>query len=109
MHVTPELDGQGRWSCASHGTDLKVEEQRKGCSKHQYIPILLAKTASPVDLTKDNGLIYQMADGKQFVNGDPAVNPDYISSQEIHACKDKIMLVDQQALELRKQHNARFV
>jgi hypothetical protein len=50
-----------------------------------------------------------MADGKQFVNGDPDKNPDYISSQEIHACKDKIMLTDQQALDLRKQHNGRFV
>jgi hypothetical protein len=50
-----------------------------------------------------------MADGKQFVNGDPELNPDYISSQEIHACKDKTALVDELALDLRKQHNGRFV
>jgi hypothetical protein len=50
-----------------------------------------------------------MADGKQFVNGDPELNPDYISSQEIHACKDKIMLTDNQTLELRTKHNGRFV
>jgi hypothetical protein len=109
VHVTPEMDGQGRWSCASLGTDLTTDQQRKGCGKHQYIPILLAKTASPVDLTQDNGLVYKTPDGKQFVNGDPAVNPNYISSQEIHACADKTALVDEQALELRKQHNARFV
>jgi hypothetical protein len=109
VHATPEMDGQGRWSCDSHGIDLATDEQRMGCNSHRYIPILLAKTATPVDSTADHGVVYQMADGKQFVNGDPELNPDYISSQEIHACKDKVMLVDQQALELRKQHNGRFV
>jgi hypothetical protein len=103
------MDGQGRWSCASLGTDLTTDQQRKACSKHQYIPILLAKTASPVDVTENNGLIYEMTTGVQFVNGDPAVNPDYISSQEIHACTDKTALVDKFALHLRKQHNGRFV
>jgi hypothetical protein len=68
---------------------------------------LLSKSATPVDLVP-GGVVYEM-DGKQFVNGDPDKNPDYISSQEIHACKDKVMLVDQQALDLRKQHNGRFV
>jgi len=109
VHATPEMDGQARWSCASHSKNLTQDEQRKGCDKHQYIPILLAKTASPVDLTPDNGLIYKTLDGKQFVNGDPKVNPDYISSAEIHACADKTALVDKVALDLRKQHNARFV
>jgi hypothetical protein len=109
VHATPEMDGQGRWSCASLGTDLTTDQQRKACSKHQYIPILLAKTANPVDLTQDNGLVYKTPNGKQFVNGDPELNPDYISSAEIHACKDKIMLTDEQALDLRKQHNGRFV
>jgi hypothetical protein len=109
VHVTPEMDGQGRWSCASLGTDLTTDQQRKACSKHQYIPILLAKTASPVDVTENNGLVYKTPEGVEFINGDPAVSPDYISSAEIHACSDKVMLVDQQALELRKQHNGRFV
>jgi len=56
-----------------------------------------------------DAVVYQMADGKQFVNGTPLVNADWIDSEEIHACKDKIMLTDPQALELRKQHNGRFV
>jgi hypothetical protein len=50
-----------------------------------------------------------MADGKQFINGDPEKNFDHISSAEIHACTDKTALVDEFALGLRKQHNARFV
>jgi hypothetical protein len=88
---------------------LTADQQLKGCGKHQYIPILLAKTATPVDLTDEGGLIYKMQDGKQFVNGNPEVNSDYISSAEIHACADKTALVDEFALDLRKQHNARFV
>jgi hypothetical protein len=109
LHATPELDGQGRWSCNSHGVDLSTNEQRKGCSRHRYIPILLAKTALPADSTEDYGVVYKTPEGKQFVNGNPEVNPDYISSAEIHACADKTALVDEFALDLRKQHNARFV
>jgi hypothetical protein len=107
VYATPEIDGQGRWSCAEHRADLPIDTQRTGCDLHRYIPILLSKSATPVDLVP-GGVVYEM-DGKQFVNGDPDKNSDYISSQEIHACKDKIMLVDQHALELRKQHNGRFV
>jgi hypothetical protein len=103
------MDGQGRWSCASHEIDLATEDQRKGCNRHRYIPILLAKTATPIDRTHDSSIVYQMPDGKKFVNGDPEFRPDFITSAEIHACKDKIMLVDQQALELRTKHNGRFV
>jgi hypothetical protein len=50
-----------------------------------------------------------MADGKRFTNGDPAKNPDHLSSQEIHACADKTILVDEQCLEIRKQHGGKFV
>ena len=83
-------------------------EQRKGCGNHRYIPILLAKTAKPIDMDGD-AVVYEMADGKRFTNGDPDKNPDHISSAEIHACADKTALVDEFALDLRKQHNARFV
>jgi CRISPR/Cas system-associated exonuclease Cas4 (RecB family) len=106
-HVTPEMDGKARWSCSVHQKDLPVMNQRTGCDSHRYIPILLAKFAKPVDMV-DAGVVYQMGD-KQFINGYPDASPDHISSAEIHACKDKVMLTDAQALELRKQHNGRFV
>ena len=54
-------------------------------------------------------IAYEMADGKRFTNGDPAKNPDHLSSQEIHACADKTILVDEQCLEIRKQHGGKFV
>ena len=106
-HVTPEMDGKARWSCSYHDKDLPVMNQRKGCDSHRYIPILLAKFAQPVDMNGD-AVVYQMED-KQFVNGTPAVNQAWISSQEIHACKDKSALIDDLALQLRSQHNGKFV
>jgi len=107
-HATPELDGHGRWTCSAHGQDLPTSKQRTGCDDHRYIPILLAKTAHPVDMDGD-GVVYEMADKKRFVNGNPAKNPDHIASQEIHACADKSMLVDEQCITLRKQHSGKFV
>ena len=107
-HATPEMDGKARWTCSHHGKDLPVIKQREGCDSHRYIPILLAKFAHPVDMDGD-AVVYQMDDGKQFVNGTPLVNADWINSEEIHACKDKIMLTDELALKLRKKHNGRFV
>jgi hypothetical protein len=83
--------------------------QRKGCNDHRFIPILLSKTGHPVDLDQNDNVVYKTPEGKQFVNGDPDKNPDHISSSEIHACADKTALVDEFALDLRKQHNARFV
>jgi hypothetical protein len=102
------MDGQARWSCQTHQKDLSVSDQRQGCADHRIIPILLAKTAHPID-TDGDGVVYQMADGKRFTNGDPNKNPDHLTSQEIHACADKTILVDEQCLELRKQHGGKFV
>ena len=101
------MDGKARWSCLHHGKDLPVMKQREGCSSHRYIPILLANFAQPVDMDGD-AVVYQMAD-KQFVNGDRATNPAYLTSPEIHACKDKVMLTEPQALELRVQFKGQFV
>jgi hypothetical protein len=109
VHATPELDGNAVWSCASHTTVLSEKMQRKGCNDHRFIPILLSKTGHPVDLDQNDNVVYKTPEGKQFVNGDPDKNPDHISSAEIHACADKTALVDEFALDLRKQHNARFV
>lgn len=108
VHITPELDGRGRWSCNQHKTNLEIDKQRAGCADHRYIPILLAKFAKARDTDHGGAVVYQMGH-EQMVNGDPAFNRDHISSAEIHACKDKMMLVDYEALELRKKHNARFV
>jgi CRISPR/Cas system-associated exonuclease Cas4 (RecB family) len=106
-HATPEMDGKARWTCSAHQKDLSVANQLDGCKMHRFIPILLHKFAQPVDMDGD-AVVYQMGD-KQFVNGTPANNKKHISSAEIHACKDKTVLVDDFALGLRLEHGGTFV
>jgi len=106
-HVTPEMDGNARWSCAVHQNDIPVATQRTGCDTHRYIPILLSKFAQPVDMDGD-AVVYQIGNN-QFVNGTPANHSTHISSAEIYACNDKTVLVDDFALNLRLQHGGRFV
>lgn len=40
-HVTPELDGDRRWSCALWKEDLPLPTQKAGCTGHRYIPALV--------------------------------------------------------------------
>lgn len=101
-HATPELDGDGDWSCARHsGKRLTVAEQRTGCQAHRYIPILLRNIAEPVDASEqDNWVKYRLKeDGAEFVNG---ASPSGFDSVEIHASKHKVMLGDAQVQEIKK-------
>ena len=107
-HATPELTGKAVWSCASHQTELTVDQQRKGCENHRYIPILLTKIAKPVDMDGD-AVVYQLDDGQQFTNGDPKVNPKHLASTEIHAVKDKSVLVHENIMKIRIQYDGRLV
>lgn len=107
-HVTPELTGKAVWSCASHQTELTVDQQRKGCENHRYIPILLTKIAKPVDMDGD-AVVYQLDDGQQFTNGNPKVNPKHLASTEIHAAKDKSVLVHEDVMNIRVKYDGRIV
>jgi hypothetical protein len=98
-HSTPEMDGDGRWSCAKRECDIAVEEKRSGCEMHRFIPILLESFAEPTDMVGD-GVKYAMADGREFINGTP---PLAFTSNEIRAAKDKRILVDEEVMQLRKQ------
>lgn len=62
-HATPELDGDGRWTCARFGCDVTTAAQRQGadCPAHVFIPALLpwrAVNAHPDEgwIEYDNGL-----------------------------------------------------
>lgn len=65
-HATPELDGDGRLSCARYGIDLSTEIQRRGaeCPQHVFIPALLPWPA--VDADEQAGSIRYQGGG---VNG----------------------------------------
>lgn len=82
-HSTPEQDGS--WSCGRHGPGIPVEFQRVGCPDHRYLPPLLERIGTPVDVA-GNDVIYQTADGATFTNGEP---PAGFTSAEIRACEDK--------------------
>ena len=107
-HITPELDGNADWSCHVHAGKVSNSIQRDGCAQHRYIPILLAKSAKPMDVDGD-AVVYQMADGQQFINGDPKVNPKHFASAEIHAAKDKAVLVDEKVMKIRIQFDGKIV
>ena len=69
-HATPEMDGDGRWSCAKFGCDLPLDAQRQGgqCPAHAFIPALMPWPA--VDANAEAGWIeYQKPDGTKLRNG----------------------------------------
>jgi hypothetical protein len=106
VHATPEMDGNGRWSCARHCRDLTVEQQRAGCPDHLYIPALVSY-AEQVDAdAAANWISYRLPDGRQFRNG-PADPASYPSSEL--AVMDPGMLADAGADELRAMFGARHV
>jgi PD-(D/E)XK nuclease superfamily len=89
-HSTPVVAGgaPGAWSCAIGGAPVDTTEgQRRGCAGHRYIPILLERTAKPVDYDQTHrDVVYEADDGKRFANGE---GPASFSSREIRGfgCK----------------------
>jgi hypothetical protein len=99
-HATPEMQGDGRWSCARFDCDLPVDVQRQGdqCPAHVFIPALMPWPA--VDADEAAGWIeYQKQDGTKFRNG-----PGGYASRELVA--NAAMAGDAVADEIRKQFQA---
>lgn len=92
-HSTPEMDGDGLWTCTMYGTSpvpLPIKMQRTGCSQHRYIPILLERFAVQKDYV--NGDVVYETEAGEFANGDP--NNGALASEEIRNCEQKVMLAD---------------
>ena len=82
-HATPEMDGDGRWSCARHGRDVTAAEQFNGCDEHVYLPSLVT-FAEQVDADEAaNRVGYVLPDGRRFANGPRA--DDSFGSVELFA------------------------
>ena len=95
-HATPELDGNGRWSCARCQRDLTPAEQARPCPHHRYIPALVT-FAEAVDANEgENWIEYRLPDGRLFRNGDPATAkpgaPVTLTSQELPAGRHAVGL-----------------
>jgi hypothetical protein len=86
VHATPELDGDGRWSCARLLKDLTFPEQQAACPDHLFIPALVP-WGKAVDANEDeNWIEYEAADGFRFRNaGQCARGPDAYGSKELRA------------------------
>lgn len=84
LHATPELDGDGRWSCAKRAIpSLTLAAQQAACSDHLYIPALVTWGALD-DASESEGWVqYACADGFKFRNG-PRL-PGSFSSTELAA------------------------
>ncbi len=92
-HSTPEMDGDGKWTCSLAGAspvEIPTPVQRTGCSQHRYIPILLERFGQQVDYV--NGDVVYESEAGRFTNGDP--NNGSLASQEIRDCEQKVMLPD---------------
>lgn len=90
-HSTPFTDGDaGAWNCQDKLSTITLDTQRKGCSQHRYIPILLERFAKQSDYV--NGDVVYEGEAGKFANGDPSNGA--LASEEIRACEQKIMLAD---------------
>ena len=68
LHATPEPDGDGRWSCARHRTDLTFEAQQAGCPHHLFIPGLVPGEQIDADEIAET-ITYLMPDGAMWRDG----------------------------------------
>ena len=68
LHATPEMDGDGHWSCARHRRDLSPADQRAGCAHHAFIPALVP--GEQIDADEEAGTVtYTLSTGAPFVDG----------------------------------------
>jgi hypothetical protein len=95
-HATPEMDGDGRWSCALYQGDIPTDFQRQGCTRHVYVPSLLAPYKTIDASIDENWIEYEKPDGARFRNGD-----GYYSSEELRVC-DHAMIGDKGIEALKK-------
>lgn len=89
IHATPELYGEGVWSCAHRQIELTHAEQLAGCPAHAYIPDLLAAWAEQIDVHGLSVEYRNKLNGATFLNG-----PDdhAYASAEIHAAQDRAVI-----------------
>lgn len=93
--------GAGRWSCAYHKRDLALDEQRRGCEHHVYIPALI-----PLEFIGGNEAgnyaEYKRQDGSTLRNGTGDVS--VFTSEEWHAAQGDLTMLDDKTLAYLRVH-----
>lgn len=115
VHATPERDGDARWSCAKHRSDIPIEVQRIGCDSHLPLPFLLTY-AEPIDAgdgwilfrRRDNQAQFVVTDGT-YPPGDLPVSASIYSSKEVSAAKDHRSICDPGVEKFKTQFNGLIV
>lgn len=107
-HATPELDGDARWHCVRHKTDLSPAAQKEGCQAHLFIPALMKNWATVQDASlPENWIEYEHTEtGRPFRNG---LYGECYQSIEIHAVEDKRALTNEAVREIRQGLDGRLV
>ena len=75
----------GQWDCDFHRKTISIDDQRKGCANHNYMPCLMPKPAMHIKTYAD--CVEYEIDGIKFWNAESiagAVHEDVYNSAELH-------------------------
>lgn len=111
IHSTPELDGDGRWTCRAMACDIDTDTQRQGaaCPEHRLLPFLVP--AEVVDFERPDEasfcgvrIKYRKPDGTEVWNGS---SPGGYASREMAA--NFAAAGDPEADEIRSRFMAELI
>ncbi len=68
LHSTPEMGGDGHWSCARWSKPISFDEQKSACPAHLHIPSLVP--GEQIDVNEESETItYRLTTGKIWIDG----------------------------------------
>lgn len=68
LYSTPEMGGDGHWSCGRFNKPISFDEQKEGCPAHLHIPALVP--GKQIDCSEeDETVTYELDTGEIWVDG----------------------------------------
>lgn len=68
IHSSPEMGGDGHWSCARWAKPISFDEQKEGCPTHLTIPALVPGEQTDCDEEAET-ITYVLRDGTRWIDG----------------------------------------
>jgi hypothetical protein len=68
IHASPEIGGDGHWSCARWSKPISFDEQKIGCPAHITIPAMVPGVLQEVDEEAET-ISYLLASGEIWIDG----------------------------------------